>query len=47
MSDEFHQRFVVLRTPDVNDWILDTVGAFAGAGTALIVSQRLGSRRPA
>jgi len=31
MTDEFHQRFVVMRTPDVTDWGLDTIGAFAGA----------------
>ena len=31
MSDEFHQHFVVLRTPDVVDWGVDTIGAAAGA----------------
>jgi VanZ family protein len=26
-SDEFHQRFVHGRTPDVNDWLVDIAGA--------------------
>ena len=30
-SDEFHQRFVAMRTPDVADWALDTVGALLGS----------------
>ncbi len=31
ISDEFHQSFVPLRTPDVADWGVDTLGAFCGA----------------
>ena len=31
ISDEFHQYFVVMRTPDVTDWGLDTLGAACGA----------------
>jgi VanZ family protein len=31
ITDEFHQAFVPLRTPDVVDWGVDTLGAFAGA----------------
>jgi VanZ family protein len=31
VSDEFHQHFVVGRTPDVLDWAMDTVGATTGA----------------
>jgi hypothetical protein len=31
MTDEFHQSFVPMRTPDVVDWGVDTLGAFAGA----------------
>ena len=30
VTDEFHQHFVVMRTPDVMDWAADTVGAAAG-----------------
>ncbi|MDP1794146.1 MAG: VanZ family protein [Acidimicrobiales bacterium] len=41
VTDEFHQRFVVLRTPDVYDWVTDTLGAAAGAGVAFFVSRRL------
>ena len=31
ITDEFHQRFVFMRTPDIFDWMLDTVGATLGA----------------
>jgi len=31
ITDEVHQHFVVLRTPDVTDWGLDTIGALFGA----------------
>lgn len=31
ITDEFHQRFVPMRVPDVADWLTDTLGAFAGA----------------
>ena len=34
ITDEFHQNFVAMRTPDVTDWGLDTVGTFAGAVAA-------------
>ena len=44
VSDEFHQRFVVMRTPDVYDWALDTVGALAGAAVALMAARRLARR---
>lgn len=30
-TDEGHQHFVHGRTPDVHDWIADTLGALAGA----------------
>ena len=46
VSDEYHQHFVVLRTPDVVDWVLDTVGASAGALGLYAVSLRR-SRTPA
>jgi len=35
MTDEVHQHFVVLRTPDVTDWGVDTIGACLGAVAAL------------
>lgn len=31
VSDEIHQSFVPMRTPDVSDWGVDTLGAFVGA----------------
>lgn len=36
-SDEFHQRFVHGRTPDVNDWLVD----LAGAALAVVVCRAL------
>lgn len=45
MTDELHQRFVVLRTPDVTDWGLDTIGAFAGAVAVAVTLQWLARRR--
>ena len=45
VTDEFHQRFVAMRTPDVYDWAVDTLGALAGAGVALATSRRLAVRR--
>ncbi len=31
ITDELHQTFVPMRTPDVADWGVDTLGAFLGA----------------
>lgn len=31
VTDEFHQAFVPMRTPDIADWGVDTLGAFFGA----------------
>ena len=45
ITDEIHQHFVVLRTPDVADWALDTVGATLGALTACAVVRLRSSRR--
>jgi VanZ family protein len=45
VTDEFHQRFVPMRTPDVADWGMDTVGATTGALISLAaaaVSRRAG-----
>ena len=38
MSDEFHQHFVFMRTPDVVDWGTDTIGATVG----MLVARGLG-----
>lgn len=45
ISDEIHQHFVVMRTPDVTDWGLDTVGAFLGAVAISGVTAWLARRR--
>jgi len=37
ITDEVHQNFVVMRTPDVVDWGIDTLGTLAGALTAHLV----------
>lgn len=37
VSDEFHQSFVPMRTPDVLDWLVDTIGALSGAAAAVAV----------
>ena len=44
VSDEWHQSFVPLRTPDVWDWATDTVGALAGASLAAWVVVRRARR---
>ena len=44
VTDEFHQRFVVLRTPDVYDWVLDTLGALAGTGLAFAIGRQASIR---
>lgn len=40
VTDEFHQSFVPLRTPDPIDWLTDTAGA-ATAVAALYLGERL------
>jgi len=45
VTDEFHQRFVVMRTPDVYDWALDTLGALVGAALVLALGRRAIDRR--
>ncbi len=42
ITDEFHQAFVPTRTPDVFDWVVDTLAALLGAFAA---SRFLRSRR--
>jgi len=39
ITDEFHQMFVVMRTPDVTDWGVDTIGTIAGAVVAHLVTE--------
>jgi VanZ family protein len=45
VTDEFHQRFVFMRTPDVVDWMLDTVGAFVAAAAATLLLRWRGRSR--
>lgn len=40
VTDEFHQAFVPLRTPDVMDWALDTIGALLGALAVAALARR-------
>jgi VanZ family protein len=44
VTDEFHQSFVPGRTPDVLDWLVDTVGAAVGAGLFTLLAGRLRGR---
>lgn len=46
ITDEFHQAFVPGRTPDVVDWGVDTLGAFAGAVLVLALYAKAARRRP-
>ena len=43
ITDEFHQAFVPMRTPDIADWGVDTLGALAGA-IAWTASSRVARR---
>lgn len=45
ITDEFHQAFVPMRTPDVADWGVDTLGAFAGALAVSAFARALQRRR--
>ncbi len=48
VTDEFHQSFVPLRTPDPADWMLDTLGATFGASIALaaeVLGERLRAKK--
>lgn len=42
VSDEWHQSFVPLRTPDPMDWLVDTLGAVVGATAAHLLTKRFG-----
>jgi VanZ family protein len=45
VTDEFHQRFVAQRTPDVCDWAFDTLGALLGASGAFAVERAMARLR--
>jgi VanZ family protein len=44
-SDEFHQRFVANRTPDIHDWFADVGGALLGVALVLVVARAVRRRR--
>ena len=44
ITDEFHQSFVPMRTPDVADWGMDTLGAFVGAWATASLAVKVGRR---
>ena len=39
-SDEIHQAFVPNRTPDIRDWIFDTIGAYLGIVFYLLLRRK-------
>jgi VanZ family protein len=39
-SDEWHQAFVPLRSPDVMDWMADTIGSIVGAAVVAVRAPR-------
>jgi VanZ family protein len=43
-TDEWHQAYVPLRTADVQDWMVDTLGAGFGAAAYALINRA--SRRP-
>ncbi len=45
ITDEIHQHFVPGRTPDAMDWLLDTLGATAGAFFARALILRAARKR--
>lgn len=45
-TDEFHQAFVPMRTPDPLDWATDVLGASVGLAVVLHASARAAKRRP-
>lgn len=44
-TDEVHQAFVPMRTPDPVDWVVDTLGATAGAGAAWFLERSVSARQ--
>jgi VanZ family protein len=50
VTDEYHQSFVAMRTPDIADWGLDTIGAVAAVLVSLAsvsLWRRMRARQPA
>lgn len=45
VTDEIHQAFVPMRTPDPIDWVVDTMGALSGAWLATVLLRALADRR--
>ena len=45
VSDEFHQRFVANRTPDIHDWFADVGGALLGVAIVLAAARAVRRRR--
>ncbi len=45
VTDEFHQSFVPMRTPDPADWAVDTLGALAGVLGMAWLESTLARRR--
>ena len=45
ITDEYHQSFVPMRTPDVADWGVDTLGAFVGALAAMSLARVVRARK--
>jgi VanZ family protein len=41
VTDEFHQRFVPGRTPAVDDWVADTLGAAVAVGLLVLLVSML------
>lgn len=45
VTDEIHQAFVPMRTPDPIDWAVDTMGALTGAWLAGVFLRAVSARR--
>lgn len=45
VTDEIHQAFVPMRTPDPVDWAVDTMGALSGAWLAGVFLRAVRARR--
>ena len=44
-TDEFHQKFVANRTPDILDWCADVIGAVLGVAIVLVAARVVQRRR--
>ena len=45
VTDEVHQAFVPMRTPDPIDWVVDTLGALSGAWLAAVALRSVSAMR--